>query len=66
MSDVNITSNNQKGGITAQNVNTGNGDFTIKNDTKSKKNNFWKIILGIITGAAALLSIIKFFINQGG
>lgn len=67
MNDINIKSENQKGGITAQNVNTANNSsFQINSSNKkgaSKegklKSIFWWIF-GLIGMIAALVAIYKY------
>ena len=64
MSDVNVTSDRQSGGITAQNVNTGSGDqLNIPEQTKEDKGLktiFWWIF-GAIGCIAAAVAIYKHF-----
>ena len=64
MGDVDIKSNNQSGGITAQNVNTSNGNQFNVSNTSPKENRFKKLIwwvFGIGGFIAAIVTIIKFF-----
>lgn len=67
---VNITSQNQSGGITAQNVSTGNGDTPfnfnkkINHTEKEESSNFKKIVLiitGVVTFLAAIATILNYF-----
>lgn len=64
MNDVNIKSENQSGGITAQNVNTGNGtQFDVASTAEKEgriKTIFWWIF-GLAGLLAAVFSIYKFF-----
>lgn len=64
MSNVKITSKNQTGGITAQNVNTsGEGNFSVNEPPEKEgklKSAFWWIF-GLIGATAAVLGIIKYF-----
>ncbi|MCX6325039.1 MAG: hypothetical protein NT144_00075 [Bacteroidia bacterium] len=65
MSKTKITSKNQSGGITAQNVSFDNGSnqFNVPNDNKNEKN--WKkiilIISGIIAFLASVVTILAYF-----
>ncbi len=63
MSKIEITSKNQSGGITAQNVSFGN-NINLSNqppsDEDKKKQPKWKKIILIITGTVAFLaSVVK-------
>lgn len=61
-----ITSHQQSGGITAQNVNTGNGNtqFSINNKrTKEEKSSSLKKTVLIITGIATFLAAIATILN---
>jgi hypothetical protein len=65
MNDIKITSKNQQGGITGQNVNAGSNDnFSIisppKNEGKAKLVFWW--VFGIIGAIAAIIAIIKFIL----
>ena len=66
MNDVNIKSENQSGGITAQNVNTGNGTHFDGASAPEKegriKTIFWWIC-GLVGLLAAGLSVYKFFLS---
>jgi len=66
MSDVNIKSENQSGGITAQNVNTGGAKVTLNSGpTEGRmKAAFWWIF-GIVGVGAACVTIYKFFFAGG-
>jgi hypothetical protein len=64
---VTIKSKNQSGGITAQNVNTGNGEmqFNINSEETKKKgkggiSKSLKIIIGIVSFIAALVTILTY------
>lgn len=58
---VKIKSKNQSGGITAQNVNTSNGNFNINSPQKKSGKKFWKIIITIIFVLAAIVAILEYF-----
>lgn len=63
MNDVKITSNNQSGGITGQNINTGNdATFSVvhseEKDSKAKTLFWW--IFGILGAIAALIAIANY------
>ena len=66
MNDVNIRSENQSGGITAQNVSTGNGtQFNVATAPEKKgriKTIFWWIF-GLVGLLAAALTVYKFFLS---
>ncbi len=65
MSDVKIKSENQSGGITAQNVNTGNGTtFGRTNSDKEPgiKKIFWWVF-GLASLLAAAVTVYKFFFS---
>lgn len=61
MGDTNISSNNQKGGITAQNVNSGSGNFNYNDNREKPKASLWKIIVGVVTFIAAVVAILTYF-----
>ena len=65
MSNVNIKSENQSGGITAQNVNAGGGAQFNSTSTPEKESRpkaiFWWVF-GVAGLLAACISIYKFFI----
>jgi len=65
---IHITSHQQSGGITAQNVNTGNGNtqFNLNNKgTKEEKSSNLKrtvlIISGIVAFLAGIVTILNYF-----
>jgi len=65
MNNVNIKSENQSGGITAQNVNTGNNStLSINTPTPEKERKikviFWWIF-GLLSAASAIVPILKYF-----
>jgi len=61
MGDVNIKSENQSGGITAQNVNSGNENSVSVNEKEgSTKTLFWWIF-GLLGAASAIVAIVKYF-----
>lgn len=66
MGNVIIKSEDQSGGITAQNVNTGTGSsFSALQKPEREglaKSLFWWIF-GLLGAAAAILTVIKFFIS---
>jgi len=67
MGDVNIKSENQSGGITAQNVNAGNGNsFSVNNGPEKEspaKAIFWWIF-GLLGAVSAIVAIVKYFWDQ--
>ena len=65
MNDVKITSNNQSGGITGQNINTGNDAvFSVahsqEKDSKAKTLFWW--IFGITGAVASVIAIANYVI----
>lgn len=64
MRDVNIKSENQSGGITAQNVNTGNNAaFNVNTPTPEKEGKMKRIfwwVFGLLSAGSALVGIVKY------
>lgn len=62
---IHITSHQQSGGITAQNVSTGNGNtqFNINKGEKEKKSSSLKKTALIIAGIAAFIAAIATILN---
>lgn len=59
MNDIKISSKDQKGGITAHNVNISGQQINIQHSKKKKSK--WAIIVGIITTLAAIVAILTYF-----
>lgn len=57
---IKITSNNQKGGITAQNVNVGDDCNSDINENKPTKRNIWKTIALIISILAGIIAVLEY------
>lgn len=67
MGDLNIKSNNQSGGITAQNVNSGSiGSFSVNQPAKKagKLKSFFWWVFGILAAASAIVTVLAYFSTQ--
>lgn len=64
MGDLNIKSNNQSGGITAQNVNSGSfSSFLVNQPVKkwSKLKAFFRWVFWILAAAASIVTVLAYF-----
>lgn len=62
MSEVNIKSENQSGGITAQNVNLASQGRELQRVAKRKlSGKAWTIIVGIATVVGAIVAVLTYF-----
>jgi hypothetical protein len=63
MADINIKSNNQSGGITAQHVNTGGVRFGVTTEKESRIKRFFWWVFGFAGLIAAFFTVYKVFFS---